>query len=162
MFDLNGQTAVVIGGARDLGYDMADILAAAGCDIALTSRDAAKAEAAAEKLRAAHGCDVLSATLDICNYAQVTAFAEQVQAWRTSTDILVNNAGGGLNLQPTHFFDRDPEHIAQLVNTTQEAGFKLVQWDGSDIMGRSVGAGVYLYQIRAGEFVQTRKMVLLK
>ncbi len=52
--------------------------------------------------------------------------------------------------------------VVQLVNTTQEAGFKLVQWDGSDSMGRSVSAGVYLYQIRAGEFVQTRKMVLLK
>ena len=117
MFDLNGQTAVVIGGARDLGYDMADILAAAGCDIALTSRNATKAEAAAEKLRAAHGCDVLSAALDVCNHAQVTAFAEQVQAWRPSTDILVNNAGGGLNLQPTRFFDRDPDHIAQLIST---------------------------------------------
>ena len=52
--------------------------------------------------------------------------------------------------------------VVQLVNTTQEAGFKLVQWDGSDSMGRSVSAGVYLYQIRAGEFVQTRKLVLLK
>ncbi len=54
MFDLNGQTAVVIGGARDLGYDMADILAAAGCDIALTSRDATQAETAADTLRATH------------------------------------------------------------------------------------------------------------
>ena len=52
--------------------------------------------------------------------------------------------------------------VVQLVNTTQEAGFKLVQWGGSDSMGRSVSAGVYLYQIRVGEFVQTRKMVILK
>jgi hypothetical protein len=52
--------------------------------------------------------------------------------------------------------------VVQLVNTTQEAGFNLVQWDGSDSMGRSVSAGVYLYQIQAGEFVQTKKMVLLK
>ena len=59
-------------------------------------------------------------------------------------------------------YDMLGREIAQLVNTTQEAGFKLVQWDGSDITGRPESAGVYLYQIRAGEFVQTRKMVLLK
>nr|MCS5623523.1 T9SS type A sorting domain-containing protein [Candidatus Neomarinimicrobiota bacterium] len=52
--------------------------------------------------------------------------------------------------------------VVQLVNTSQQAGFKLVQWDATDSMGKSVSAGVYLYQIQAGEFVQTRKMVLLK
>jgi hypothetical protein len=52
--------------------------------------------------------------------------------------------------------------VVQLVNTTQGAGFKSVQWDATDSMGRSVSAGVYLYQIQAGEFVQTKKMVLLK
>ena len=34
--------------------------------------------------------------------------------------------------------------------------------DAKDSMGRPVSAGVYLYQIQAGEFVQTKKMVLLK
>ena len=52
--------------------------------------------------------------------------------------------------------------VVQLVNTNQVAGFKLVQWDGSDSIGKPVSAGVYLYQIQAGEFVQTKKMVLLK
>ena len=52
--------------------------------------------------------------------------------------------------------------ITQLVNTNQEAGFKSVQWNAADSFGKPVSAGVYLYQIRAGEFVQTRKMVLLK
>jgi flagellar hook assembly protein FlgD len=52
--------------------------------------------------------------------------------------------------------------IIQLVNTNQKAGFRSVQWDATDSMGRPVSAGVYLYQIKAGEFVQTRKMVLLK
>ncbi|MDP7128331.1 MAG: T9SS type A sorting domain-containing protein, partial [Candidatus Marinimicrobia bacterium] len=52
--------------------------------------------------------------------------------------------------------------ITQLVNTTQEAGYRSVQWDATDFFGKPVSAGVYLYQIRAGEFVQTRKMVLLK
>ena len=53
MHDLRGRMAVVIGGARDLGYDMAELLAAAGCGLALTSRGLERAAAAAERLRRA-------------------------------------------------------------------------------------------------------------
>jgi hypothetical protein len=59
-------------------------------------------------------------------------------------------------------YDMLGREITQLVNTTQQAGFKSVQWDATDSMGRAVSAGVYLYQIQAGEFIQTKKMVLLK
>jgi hypothetical protein len=59
-------------------------------------------------------------------------------------------------------YDMLGREITQLVNTTQEAGFRSVQWDARDNMGRPVSAGVYLYQIQAGEFIQTKKMVLLK
>jgi flagellar hook assembly protein FlgD len=59
-------------------------------------------------------------------------------------------------------YDMLGREITQLVNANQQAGFKSVQWDATDSMGRPVSAGVYLYQIQAGEFVQTRKMVLLK
>ena len=59
-------------------------------------------------------------------------------------------------------YDMLGREVTQLVNTTQEAGFKAVHWDATDSMGRPVSAGVYLYQIKAGEFVQTKKMVLLK
>ena len=52
--------------------------------------------------------------------------------------------------------------LTQLVNTTQETGFKSVQRNATNMHGKPVSAGVYLYQIRAGEFIQTRKMVLLK
>jgi len=59
-------------------------------------------------------------------------------------------------------YDMLGREIVQLVNTTKEAGIKVVQWDSTDNMGNPVSAGVYLYQIQAGEFVQTKKMVLLK
>ena len=59
-------------------------------------------------------------------------------------------------------YDLMGREVTQLVNTTQEAGFRSVQWDATDSFGKPVSAGVYLYQIQAGEFVQTRKMVLLK
>ena len=54
------------------------------------------------------------------------------------------------------------KEIMQLVNTAQEAGPKSVQWDATDSITRAVSAGVYFYKIQAGDFVQTKKMVLLK
>ena len=59
-------------------------------------------------------------------------------------------------------YDLIGREVTQLVNTTQEAGYRSVQWNATDMQGKPVSAGVYLYQIRSGEFVQTKKMVLLK
>ena len=59
-------------------------------------------------------------------------------------------------------YDLMGRELTQLVNTTQEAGFKSVQWDATNSFGKPVSAGVYLYQIQAGDFRQTKKMVLLK
>jgi hypothetical protein len=59
-------------------------------------------------------------------------------------------------------YDLIGREVIQLVNTTQDAGYKSVQWNATDSFGKPVSAGVYLYQIQAGDFVQTRKMVLLK
>ncbi|MBH31796.1 MAG: hypothetical protein CMG71_07395 [Candidatus Marinimicrobia bacterium] len=54
------------------------------------------------------------------------------------------------------------KQIKTLVNQSQDAGNKIAMWDGTDDLGIEVSAGVYLYQIQAGEFTQTRKMLLLK
>jgi hypothetical protein len=59
-------------------------------------------------------------------------------------------------------YDLLGREVTQLVNTNQDAGFRSVKWNATDSFGKPVSAGVYLYQIRAGEFVQTKKMVLLK
>ena len=42
------------------------------------------------------------------------------------------------------------------------AGYHSVTWHGTNDYGDPVGAGVYLYQLRANQYVKTRKMVLLK
>ena len=52
--------------------------------------------------------------------------------------------------------------INQLVNEVQNSGFKTVKWDATNNQGQPVSAGVYLYSIEAGEFRQTKKMILLK
>ena len=52
--------------------------------------------------------------------------------------------------------------VRKLVNQNKDAGFKSVIWNGTNNLGVLVSAGVYLYQIRAGKYVQTKKMLLLK
>ncbi|MBT3936424.1 MAG: hypothetical protein HOF45_02170, partial [Candidatus Marinimicrobia bacterium] len=46
--------------------------------------------------------------------------------------------------------------------TTQSVGYRSIQWDATDNLGEPVSAGMYIYMIQAGEFRQTKKMVLLK
>ena len=59
-------------------------------------------------------------------------------------------------------YDLLGRQVKTLVNQTQNAGFKSIIWNATNNYGKPVSAGVYLYQIQAGEFVQTKKMVLLK
>jgi len=54
-------------------------------------------------------------------------------------------------------YDLLGRQVTTLLSEIQEAGYKSVQWDATNIP-----SGMYFYQIRAGKFVQTRKMVLLK
>jgi flagellar hook assembly protein FlgD len=42
------------------------------------------------------------------------------------------------------------------------AGYHSVKWNARNDYGDPVGAGVYLYQLQANQFIKTRKMVLLK
>ena len=52
--------------------------------------------------------------------------------------------------------------INYLVNEVQNSGYKSIQWNATNNQGQPVSAGVYLYRIEAGDFRQTKKMILLK
>jgi hypothetical protein len=52
--------------------------------------------------------------------------------------------------------------LRTLVNESQQPGKKIYQWDGKDDSGRVVSSGVYFYQLRTKEFLQTKKLMLLK
>jgi flagellar hook assembly protein FlgD len=54
------------------------------------------------------------------------------------------------------------QEIRTLTRAYQTAGYKSVSWDGKDNSGNYVSSGDYLYRIQADQFVQTKKMLLIK
>jgi len=59
-------------------------------------------------------------------------------------------------------FDMLGRQVRTLVNQPQAAGRYSIVWDGRDESGRGVTSGTFIYQLRAGGFVQNRKMLLLQ
>jgi FlgD Ig-like domain len=59
-------------------------------------------------------------------------------------------------------YDVSGRLVRELVNEHRAAGSWSVQWNGEDDRGVRVASGVYFYRMRAGDFVETKKMVLLK
>jgi len=51
--------------------------------------------------------------------------------------------------------------VRELVNERNEPGYYSVVWNGRDNIGNMSTSGVYYYQLKAGKFIQTRKMVIL-
>ena len=52
--------------------------------------------------------------------------------------------------------------VRRVVSEAAEPGRHSVVWDGTDELGRQVSSGVYFYRLTAQDFVDQRKMVLLK
>ena len=59
-------------------------------------------------------------------------------------------------------FDMRGNKITTLVNELQNPGVKSYNWNGTNDYGNSVAAGVYIYTIQAGNYRQSKKMILLK
>src|SRR5437762_10252254 len=105
LFKLDGKVALVTGGARNLGYDMALALAEAGADVAITSRILANAQSSAEKIASATGKRVIAIQLDVAVEAQVEAAIDQVLVELGKLDILVNNSGNVISTPETAPFE---------------------------------------------------------
>jgi len=92
LFDLTGQVALVTGGSRGLGLQMAHALGEAGAKIMLSSRKAADLEQAAAELQAA-GIDARWIAADCGKEEDIRRLAAETIERMGPIDILVNNAG---------------------------------------------------------------------
>ena len=93
LFDLKGKTALVTGGSRGLGLQLAHALGEAGAKVLLSSRKASDLEEAVAELKAA-GIDAQWIAADCANEADIRTLADEaIRRLGGHVDILVNNAG---------------------------------------------------------------------
>ena len=92
LFDLTGKTALVTGGSRGLGLQMAHAMGEAGAKIMLSSRKADDLTKAVAELKAA-GIDADSIAADCAKEADIRMLADETIQRMGHVDILVNNAG---------------------------------------------------------------------
>jgi len=91
---LKGKRALVTGASRGLGYATALALAKEGCKVALNSRDEGKVKAAAEKIKADTGAEVVGLAGDLSEISAIENLVTEAAQALGGLDLLVTNAGG--------------------------------------------------------------------
>ncbi|GAJ12004.1 unnamed protein product, partial [marine sediment metagenome] len=82
----------------------------------------------------------------------------------TTIKFTLPSAGdGGITLPTTlRIYNVLGEVVRTLVDELMAPGVHHEVWDGRDDHGNRVASGIYFYRLRAGDLVQTKKMVLMK
>lgn len=104
LFQLDGKVALITGGSRGLGLQMAEALGEMGCKLAITARKAdelAEAKSHLEQM----GYEVLTVVNDLSQTADIPSMVDQVLQRYGVIDILVNNAGATWNAPAEQYPD---------------------------------------------------------
>ena len=148
LFDLTGRVAVVTGGSRGLGLQIAEAYAEQGARLVIVARKQEALEKAEAHLRT-FGTEVKSVAADLSEPRSISAFVDEVMATWGRVDVLVNNAGAtwgapaeehpleawhkviSLNLTGTFLLSQAvaktamiPERRGAIVNVASVAGLK--------------------------------------
>ena len=92
-FRLEGDTAIVTGGNRGIGYAISEAFAELGANVAIGNRDAESGENAATEIAANTGAETLAVPTDVTDPDEVQELVDRTVDEFGAVDILVNNAG---------------------------------------------------------------------
>jgi NAD(P)-dependent dehydrogenase (short-subunit alcohol dehydrogenase family) len=148
MFELGGQVALISGGSRGLGLQMAQALGEMGCHVVITARKADELAEAASHLKGL-GIEATTLVSDLQKPEAVKPLVDEALAARGQIDILVNNAGAtwgapaedypdeawykvmNLNVNAPFFLAREvgkrsmiPRQRGKIINVASIAGLK--------------------------------------
>jgi NAD(P)-dependent dehydrogenase (short-subunit alcohol dehydrogenase family) len=126
-----GKIAVVTGGNRGMGLETCRQLGRLGAQVVLTSRDLAKGEAAADRLRT-EGLDIRCHQLDVADDASIGRLAGLIERELGRLDILINHAGiargrSETREQAARTFEATPAGFREVLATNLVGPFVLCQ-----------------------------------
>jgi 3-oxoacyl-[acyl-carrier protein] reductase len=142
--DLTGKVALVTGSTRGIGRAIAEMLAAAGAQVAVTGRDQARADAAAAEIGSAQGVTVRGYACDVGETAQCTALVDAVERDFGRLDVLVNNAGLTRDNLIMRLKDEDWD---QVINANLRGAFATCRAASRGMMKRRSGRIVNLASV---------------
>jgi NAD(P)-dependent dehydrogenase (short-subunit alcohol dehydrogenase family) len=135
LFSLAGRVAIVTGGSRGLGREMAEGLAEAGASLMLCARRDEWLTPAVTAMRA-QGARVEGALCDVANAAQVQAVVDRTVEAFGKVDILVNNAGVSWAAEPE---DLPLDKWQKVIDINLTGAFLFSQAAGRDMLTRQWG-----------------------
>lgn len=139
LFDLSGKVALITGGSRGLGRQMALAFAHAGADVAIASRKRDACEAVVAEIEAI-GRTGFAWPCHVGRWDELTALADAVQDRFGRIDILVNNAGMS-PLAPS-MVETDEALFDKIVGVNLKGPFRLATLVGSRM--KAAGGGVII------------------
>ncbi|HKF14140.1 MAG TPA: SDR family oxidoreductase [Gaiellaceae bacterium] len=147
LFDLSGKTAIVTGGGKGIGRQMAEGLAEAGANIIVCARNAERCEQAAAEL-AELGVKTLGLRCDVRDAGQVQAVVARTVADFGGVDVLVNNAGTvwGATAEdmPLEGWQKVVDvNLTGVFLFSQAAGRTMIDGDGGSIVNIASVAGLH-------------------
>ncbi len=110
LFDITGKVAIVTGGNGGIGLGMAQGIAACGANVVIAGRNAEKAVAALESLRAL-GVQAEFIAADVTRKADCQRLIDETETKFGRVDILVNNAGTSIRKMPQDFTEEEWHHV---------------------------------------------------
>ena len=135
LFDLSGRVAIVTGGSRGLGKEMAEGLAEAGASLMLCARREEWLTPTVEELRG-RGFKVEGQTGDVANPEQVQQVVSRAMEAYGKVDILINNAGVSWGERPEKMpFDK----WQKVIDINLTGAFLFAQAAGREMLKRGYG-----------------------
>jgi len=138
LFDLNGKTAVVIGGNSTLGGAMAVALGGHGASVAVVGRNQETAEAVRKQVEAAGG-QAKCFQADATSEADLNKLLEDVLAWTGRVDVLMNCPG--MN-SATPFFELTMEEWDSIMEVNLKSVVKSCQIIGKHMVDKGDGGSI--------------------